>query len=61
MRPGSISCSRGAERARLLVIAIDNEEQALRIVDLAHEHFPNLRILARAATGGAPINCSVAA
>jgi monovalent cation:proton antiporter-2 (CPA2) family protein len=38
----------GAERARLLVIAIDNEEQALRIVDLAHEHFPKLRILARA-------------
>jgi voltage-gated potassium channel Kch len=38
----------GAERAKLLVIAIDNEEQALQIVDLAHEHFPNLRILARA-------------
>ncbi|HEX8679111.1 MAG TPA: cation:proton antiporter, partial [Chthoniobacterales bacterium] len=38
----------GAERARLLVIAIDQEEQALRIVDLAHEHFPQLRILARA-------------
>jgi voltage-gated potassium channel Kch len=38
----------GAERARLLVIAIDREEQALRIVDLAHEHFPQLRILARA-------------
>ena len=38
----------GAERARLFVIAIDQEEQALRIVDLVHEHFPKLRILARA-------------
>ena len=38
----------GAARAKLLVIAIDQEEQALRIVDLAHENFPNLRILARA-------------
>lgn len=40
----------GAERARLLVIAIDQEEQAIEIVDLAHEHFPQLRILARAAS-----------
>ena len=38
----------GAERAKLFVIAIDQEEQALRIVDLVHEHFPKLRILARA-------------
>ncbi|MEP6956684.1 MAG: NAD-binding protein, partial [Chthoniobacterales bacterium] len=38
----------GAERARLLVIAIDHEEQALQIVDLAHENFPQLKILARA-------------
>jgi monovalent cation:proton antiporter-2 (CPA2) family protein len=38
----------GAERAKLLVIAIDQEEQALRIVDLVHENFPKLRILARA-------------
>ena len=40
----------GAERARLLVIAIDQEEGALRIVDLAHKHFPQLRILARASS-----------
>lgn len=38
----------GAGRARLFVIAIDHEEQALQIVDLVHENFPNLRILARA-------------
>ncbi len=38
----------GAERARLLVIAIDDEEKALHLVDLAREHFPQLRILARA-------------
>ena len=38
----------GAERAKLFVIAIDQEEQALRIVDLVHENFPKLRILARA-------------
>ena len=38
----------GAERAKLFVIAVDKEEQALRIVDLVHENFPKLRILARA-------------
>ena len=38
----------GADRARLLVLAIDDRAQALKIVDLVHEHFPNLRILARA-------------
>ena len=30
------------------MIAIDQEEQALKIVDLIREHFPQLRILARA-------------
>ena len=38
----------GAEQAQLFVIAIDQEEQALKIVDLIREHFPQLRILARA-------------
>jgi len=38
----------GAERARLFVVAIDHEEQALQIVDLVQENFPKLRILARA-------------
>jgi len=40
----------GAERARMFVIAIDNEEKALELVDLVQENFPNLRILARAAS-----------
>jgi monovalent cation:proton antiporter-2 (CPA2) family protein len=40
----------GAERAKLFVIAIDNEDQALQIVDLVHQNFPQLRILARAAS-----------
>lgn len=38
----------GAERAKLFVIAIDHEEQALQIVDLVHENFPQSRIFARA-------------
>jgi glutathione-regulated potassium-efflux system protein KefB len=38
----------GADRARLFVIAIDNEEQTLELVDILHENFPSLRILARA-------------
>jgi glutathione-regulated potassium-efflux system ancillary protein KefC len=38
----------GADRARLLVLAIDDRAQALKIVDLVREHFPNLSILARA-------------
>jgi glutathione-regulated potassium-efflux system ancillary protein KefC len=38
----------GADHARLLVLAIDDRAQALKIVDLVREHFPNLAILARA-------------
>jgi glutathione-regulated potassium-efflux system ancillary protein KefC len=38
----------GADHARLLVLAIDDRVQALKIVDLVQEHFPNLHILARA-------------
>ena len=38
----------GAERAKLFVIAVDQEDQALQIVDLVHENFPKLHILARA-------------
>ena len=38
----------GAAKARVLVIAVDDVEQSLRIVDLAHAHFPNLQIVARA-------------
>jgi monovalent cation:proton antiporter-2 (CPA2) family protein len=38
----------GAAQARLLVVAIDDREKILDIVNLAHKHFPHLRILARA-------------
>lgn len=38
----------GAEQARVLVVAVDDQEQALRIVRLARDHFPNLQLMARA-------------
>jgi voltage-gated potassium channel Kch len=38
----------GAERARLLVVAIDDKEKAVRMVEAARMHFPNLKVLARA-------------
>lgn len=38
----------GAEQARLLVIAIDDREKILEIVEMARKHFPHLQILARA-------------
>lgn len=38
----------GAATARVLVVAVDDKEQSLKIVDLAHEHFPQLQIVARA-------------
>jgi voltage-gated potassium channel Kch len=38
----------GAERARLLVVALDDPEKILQIVELAQKHYPHLKILARA-------------
>jgi glutathione-regulated potassium-efflux system ancillary protein KefC len=38
----------GAGTAQVLVVAVDDVEQSLAIVDLAREHFPNARIVARA-------------
>jgi voltage-gated potassium channel Kch len=38
----------GAETAKLLVVALDDPEEVLRVVDVAHHAFPNLRIIARA-------------
>jgi glutathione-regulated potassium-efflux system ancillary protein KefC len=38
----------GAERAHLLVLAVDDRERALAIVDVVRDNFPKLRILARA-------------
>jgi glutathione-regulated potassium-efflux system ancillary protein KefC len=38
----------GAGTARILVIAVDDTVQSLRIVELAQEHFPHLELVARA-------------
>ncbi|UYO92496.1 monovalent cation:proton antiporter-2 (CPA2) family protein [Pollutimonas sp. M17] len=38
----------GAAEARLLIVAIDDRDQAEKLVELAARHFPNLTILARA-------------
>ena len=38
----------GAAQAKVLVVAVDDVDQSLEIVDLAKEHFPNLEIVARA-------------
>jgi glutathione-regulated potassium-efflux system ancillary protein KefC len=38
----------GAEEARVLVVAIDDVEQSLALVDMAREHFPRLTLIARA-------------
>lgn len=38
----------GAEEARLLIVAIDDREQAIKLVETARHSFPHLGILARA-------------
>ncbi len=38
----------GAEKARMLVVAIDDREGMLRLVELARENFPNLKVVTRA-------------
>ena len=38
----------GAGKARLLVIAIDERQKAVQMVKSAQQHFPSLRLLARA-------------
>lgn len=40
--------SAGAEKARMLIVAVDNVDTSLQIVRLAREEFPNLTIFARA-------------
>jgi glutathione-regulated potassium-efflux system ancillary protein KefC len=40
--------SAGAETAKVLVVAIEEMERSLKVVDAARRHFPNLRIVARA-------------
>ena len=38
----------GAERAQVLVVAVDDVQQSLALVDLARTHFPHLKLVARA-------------
>lgn len=38
----------GIQQAKVLVIAIDDQESNLRLVDLAQQHFPHVKIFARA-------------
>ena len=38
----------GAEKAKIIVVAVDDVEQSLEIVDLVQAHFPQLEIVARA-------------
>jgi voltage-gated potassium channel Kch len=38
----------GAREAKVLVIAIDDREKTLEMVDTAHKHFPHLKVMARA-------------
>ncbi len=40
--------SAGAAQASVVVVAVDNVEASLAIIDLCKEHFPNLRLVARA-------------
>lgn len=42
--------SAGAARAKLFILAIDDEAKGLQIVKIVQRHFPKLRILARAAS-----------
>jgi glutathione-regulated potassium-efflux system ancillary protein KefC len=42
----------GAERAKIIVCAIDDPEASLRLVDAVLEHFPHLTIVARARNVG---------
>jgi monovalent cation:proton antiporter-2 (CPA2) family protein len=39
----------GADTAKLIIVAIDDEEKSLLIVETVQQHFPKLQILARAA------------
>lgn len=38
----------GAAKAKLLIVAVDDADKSLEIVELARQHFPNLTIYARA-------------
>jgi monovalent cation:proton antiporter-2 (CPA2) family protein len=38
----------GAERARLIILTLNDHEKMLRMVEMVHKHFPHLSIMARA-------------
>ena len=38
----------GAEQAKILVVAVADVEESIKVVEMARRHFPHLRILARA-------------
>lgn len=38
----------GARTAKILVVAIDDQEDSLQVVDMAQEHFPHLKLVVRA-------------
>jgi glutathione-regulated potassium-efflux system ancillary protein KefC len=38
----------GAEEAKVLVVAVDNKQQSLKIIDLARRKYPHLKVLVRA-------------
>ena len=38
----------GAEQAKLLIVALDHPEDALRVVEVAKRNFPHLKVMARA-------------
>ena len=38
----------GAQHAKILVVAVDDKDMSLRIVEMAQRHFPHLQIVARA-------------
>ncbi|CAH0524571.1 glutathione-regulated potassium-efflux system protein KefB [Vibrio hippocampi] len=40
--------SAGAERAEAIVVCTDSPEEVMNVVDICHQHFPNLKVLARA-------------
>jgi voltage-gated potassium channel Kch len=40
--------SAGAEQAKLLIVALDNPEDVLRVVEVAKRSFPGLKVMARA-------------
>src|SRR6478736_5809940 len=44
--------SAGAAHAKLLVIALDDVNASIKLAEVAEEHFPHLRIIARARNVG---------